>query len=93
MPTSAHPYFGVPAARYFLNGENVYAFEYSLATEAAVEAGRISPDGFSIGNTQVSWISEPHFYRSGSVIVLYVGTREDTVALLASVIGPQIAGG
>lgn len=92
MPSSAHPYFRVPAARYLLNGESLYAFEYASAAEATADAGRIAPDGYSIGVTQISWISEPHFYRSGAVVVLYVGKQADTLALLQRVLGQQIAG-
>jgi hypothetical protein len=92
MPTSAHPYFRVAAARYLLDGESLYAFEYASSTEAAADAGLIAPDGFSIGTTQISWISEPHFYRSGAVIVLYVGKQPTTLALLQRVLGQQIAG-
>jgi hypothetical protein len=92
MPSSAHPYFRVPAARYLLNGESLYAFEYGSATEARADAGRIAPDGYSIGMTQISWTSDPHFYRSGAVIVLYVGKHADTQALLQRVLGQQIAG-
>jgi hypothetical protein len=92
MPPSAHPYFRVPAARYLLNGESLYAFEYASANEATADAGRIAPDGSSVGMTQISWTSEPHFYRSGAVIVLYVGKQADTLALLQRVLGQQIAG-
>jgi hypothetical protein len=92
MRSSAHPYFRVPAARYLLNGESLYAFEYASANEAVADAGRIALDGYSVGMTQISWISEPHFYRSGAVIVLYVGKQADTLALLQRVLGQQIAG-
>jgi hypothetical protein len=92
MPSSAHPYFRVPAARYLLNGESLYAFEYASATEAAADAGRIAADGYSIGTTHISWVSDPHFYRSRAVIVLYVGRQADTLALLQRILGQQIAG-
>lgn len=92
LPTSAYPYFRMPAARYLLNGESLYAFEYGSASEAAEEAGRIAPNGASVGTTQISWISDPHFYRAGPVIALYVGKQSSTLDLLQSVLGQQIAG-
>ncbi len=92
MPASAHPYFRVQAARYVLNGENLYAFEYGSGAEATADATRIAADGASIGTTRISWVSDPHFYRSGNLIVLYVGRTSPILALLQSVLGQQIAG-
>ena len=92
MLASGHPYFRVRAARYLLNGENLQAFEYESADQTASDASRIGPDGTSIGATQVDWVSDPHFYRSGRLIVLYVGRGATILALLQSVLGPQIAG-
>ncbi len=92
MPTSAHPYFPTPAARYVVNGESLYMFEYPSEGTAEAEASRIAPDGASVGMSQVSWISDPHFYRSGRVVALYVGRQPSMLGLLQSVLGRQIAG-
>ncbi len=92
MPTSAHPYFSTPAARYTVDGESLYAFEYATESNAATEASRIAPDGASVGTTQVSWVSDPHFYRSGRVVALYVGDQPSMLGLLRKVLGQQIAG-
>jgi hypothetical protein len=92
MPTSAHPYFSMPAVRYVVNGENLYAFEYPTEGNAEVEASRVAPDGASVGTTQVSWVSDPHFYRSGRVIALYVGRQSAMLDLFQRVLGQQIAG-
>ena len=92
MPASAHPYFSTPAARYVVNGESVSFFEYGTAGDADTEASRIAPDGSSVGTTQVSWVSDPHFYRTGRVVALYVGRQPSTLALLQKVLGQQIAG-
>ncbi len=92
MPSSSHPYFAVPAARYQLNGESLLAFEYGSSEQAAGEAARIAPDGRSIGSSQVDWVSDPHFYRSGAVVALYVGRAPETTHLLEAVLGPQVAG-
>ena len=92
MPSSSHPYFSTPAARYAVNGESLYFFEYATEDDAGGEAGGIAPDGASIGMSQVSWVADPHFYRSGGVIALYVGRQSATLALLEKVLGQQIAG-
>ncbi len=92
MPPSSHPYFRMPAARYLVDAESVYAFEYESAPAAAAEASRISADGSLIGTTQVSWTAAPHFYLSDRVVVLYVGERDKTLGRLRAVLGAQIAG-
>ena len=40
-----------------------------------------------------AWVSTPHFYRSGEIIAVYVGTSQELPSLLESVLGPQFAGG
>jgi hypothetical protein len=92
MSASAHPYFRVQAARFVLNGENLYVFEYENSAATTSEASRIGPDGTSVGTTQVSWISDPHFFRSGRLIVLYVGREASILVLLQDVLGQQIGG-
>ena len=92
MPASAHPYFSTPAARYAVNGESVYFFEYGTEGDADSEATRIAPDGASVGTTQVFWVSDPHFYRTGRVVALYVGRQTSMLGLLQNVLGQQIAG-
>ncbi len=68
-------------------------FEYENAAAAQEEAARVSPDGSSVGTTIITWVSTPHFYRSGENIVVYVGTSRELLSLLDSVLGPQFAGG
>jgi hypothetical protein len=92
MPSSSHPCFSTPAARYVVNGENLYFFEYASDGSAEADAARIGPDGATVGTSQVSWVSDPHFYRNGAVVALYVGRQASTLALLQKVLGQQIAG-
>jgi hypothetical protein len=92
MRTESFPFFAVPAVRITVDGENIYAFEYTSVPEAEAEARRISPGGFEIGMTHVDWISDPHFYRSEQLIVTYVGRTPLTLRLLEQILGPQIAG-
>ena len=92
MPAASHPYFGVRAVRYLVNGESLQIFEHATEAEATAAAARISRDGTTIGTAHVDWISAPHFYRSGRVIALYVGTQTSMLDLLRRVLGTQIAG-
>lgn len=92
MRTESFPFFAVPAVRVTVDGENIYAFEYTSVAQAEAEARRISPDGFEVGMTHVDWISDPHFYRSDQLIVTYVGRTTLILRLLQQLLGPQIAG-
>jgi hypothetical protein len=92
MRAESFPFFAVPAVRISVDGENVYAFEYTSGAEAEAEARRIAPSGFEIGTTHVDWISDPHFYRSNLLIVAYVGRTPLVLRLLEQHLGPQIAG-
>jgi hypothetical protein len=85
-----------------VNGERVDVHEYATTFFAAADAARVSPDGSTfragvgpLGGSAVSvdWVTPPHFYRSGRLIVQYVGTRAEMTGLLAQILGPQFAGG
>jgi hypothetical protein len=85
-----------------VNGERVEVYDYATTFLAAADASRISPDGstFSAGfgplggsAASVDWIALPHFYRSGRLIVQYIGTHSDVLAALTQVLGRQFAGG
>jgi len=85
-----------------VNGERVEVYDYATTFLAAADAARISPDGstFSAGfgplggsTASVDWIAPPHFYASGRLIVQYIGTHRDVLAVLTQALGRQIAGG
>jgi hypothetical protein len=76
-----------------INGAQAQVFEYRDAATAATQAARISSDGATIDHaTQVDWIAPPHFYESGKLLVIYVGTNATVMRLLAAQLGPQFAG-
>jgi len=52
----------------------------------------VSSDGGSIGTSMVAWVDVPHFYKSGRIIVLYVGSETTVLDLLENAVGPQFAG-
>ncbi len=88
----SQPFFGPEGQVISVDGYEVQVFEYSNEEDAASAAGTISSDGGSIGTTMVSWIEAPHFFRSGSLIALYVGEEASVIETLQVVLGPQIAG-
>jgi hypothetical protein len=88
----SQPFFSVEALMVSLDGVDIQVFEYP--NDGAVEADvtAISPDGSSVGTTMPFWVASPHFFKSGRLIVLYIGSDPDILATLESILGPQIAG-
>lgn len=75
-----------------VNGENMQVFEYAEEVAAKAEAAAISPDRSSVGISIVSWAGPPHFFQTGRIIVLNVGSNQEVIELLEEAIGLQIAG-
>ncbi|GAB4577342.1 MAG: hypothetical protein Fur0022_00730 [Anaerolineales bacterium] len=88
----SQPFFGPEGQVLKVNGQDVQVFEYPDDAAAERDAETISPDGSSTTTTMITWIDAPHFYKTGKLIVLYVGSEEGTLQLLESVLGPQFAG-
>jgi hypothetical protein len=40
----------------------------------------------------VSWVSYPHFYKKGCLIVQYVGKNENIISDIEDILGEQFAG-
>jgi len=75
-----------------VNGEQVQIFEYADESAAEANAASVSADGSTVGTTMITWIATPHFYRSGKVIVLYIGDDTAVLKALETVLGAQFAG-
>jgi hypothetical protein len=84
-------------------GGNVYFYEFASTDDADKIASRIGKDGSSIpsggGTSEVEWKGAPHFYRRGSVVVLYLTqvatptpTERPILTALEARYGPQFAG-
>jgi predicted secreted protein len=86
-------FFSVPAHKVRVNAAQVNAFVYQSAEIAAAEAVLISRDGQPSPTTRVTWVSTPHFYRQGALIVLYVGCAADIVQALHATVGAPLAVG
>jgi len=76
-----------------LNGEELQVYEYPAPEAAEAEAALVAADGSSVGATKVNWISTPHFFRSGNLIVIYIGENPAVLQGLQSLLGAQFAGG
>ena len=75
-----------------VNGQDIQVFEYESAEAMEAEASQAAPDGGSVGTSIMMWMDAPHFYKTGRIIVLYVGSDSAILDLLENVIGPQFAG-
>jgi hypothetical protein len=89
----SQPFFSVPARIINVNGEGVQVFEYARASALEGEAKGVSSDGMTIGTSKPSWMAPPHFFKSGKLIVLYVGANESILKVLQTSLGVQFAGG
>ena len=86
------PFFSTAASIMNINGEGVQIFEFRQVLAAEKEAMRVSPDGMTIGASKPSWMAPPHFFRSGRLIVVYVGNEPTILQLLQDALGKQFAG-
>ncbi|HRH44807.1 MAG TPA: hypothetical protein PKY82_24425 [Pyrinomonadaceae bacterium] len=88
----SQPFFSISGRILTVDGEQVQIFEYKKKETAASEAGRISPSGSPVGTTMITWVAPPHFYKSGNLIVLYVGEKPKLIKALENALGRQFAG-
>ncbi len=88
----SQPFFFVEGQVISINGVEVQVFEYADIAVADAEANLVSHDGSSIGTSMVNWVATPHFYKTGKLIVLYVGDNMTVISTLETVLGPQFAG-
>lgn len=63
----------------------VHAHKYADAATAEEDAGQFLPDG-NLLTVMIEWIVPPHCFRTGRIIVLYVGS--DPAVLDALILGP-----
>ena len=86
------PFFSVKGKTIGIDGQSIQVFEYATETDAEAQAKLVDPKGGSVGTTMINWVDDPHFYRSGKLIVLYVGKNSDVTRALEDTIERQFAG-
>jgi hypothetical protein len=85
------PFFSVPPKAINIRGEYILIYEYSTNEEMEKDASAIHPDG-NIGNASISYISVPHYFKKGNIIVQYVGKDKVILQHLENIFGKQFAG-
>ncbi|WPC40149.1 hypothetical protein [Clostridium sp. JS66] len=82
--------------RMIIGSEVIEIYLYNSNKEAEDDAKRIHSDGCgyrgSTRSVDVDWISYPHFYKKGNIIVQYVGENEKIISDLKDIFGEQFAG-
>jgi hypothetical protein len=72
--------------------DSLVSSNYESVEAMQNEASQVVPEGGSIGTSMVTWINTPHFYKTGRIIALYVGSDQTILSLLEKVLAPQFAG-
>lgn len=76
--------------------ENISVYLYKNSEKMEEDASYIHEGGTSytngIKNVEISWVSYPHFFKKGNIIVLYVGENQEIINTLEEIIGLQFAG-
>lgn len=91
--TLSQPFFGPEAQIVEVNGEQLQVFEFPNEGAAEEAVATVSPDGASVGTTMVTWVDTPHFYKSGKLVVIYVGGNTELLSMLEDILGAPFAGG
>jgi hypothetical protein len=89
----SQPFFSAEGNIIKVNGADVQVFAYENAEEMELESSQIAPDGSSNATTMITWVDTPHFYKTGRIIALYIGSDEAVLSLLEKTMGAQFAGG
>lgn len=90
---TSQPFLGGKGYIITVNSQDVQVFEYADSKSAKTDADKISSDGSTVGNSMVSWVDTPHFYKKEKIIVIYIGNDAKTLDLLTKTLGSQFAGG
>lgn len=87
------------------SGVELSVIQFPSAGELNEQMMGLSEDGYSIraerrengaihyGPQELPWDAPPHFFKSGSRLVLYNGSEKKVIDALAGLLGPQINGG
>lgn len=82
--------------RMIIGNEALDIYVFSSNKKMENEARCITNDGFGYRNSSkgvdVEWVSIPHFYKKGSIIVQYIGENGRIISDLKDILGEQFAG-
>jgi hypothetical protein len=76
-----------------IDEEFINVYEYKSSDQMEADLKTIRSDGAIVGNAFVDWVSIPHIYKNGNMIVLYVGENKEIKDMIQKSVGNQFAGG
>ncbi len=85
------PFFDVSGTALKVGGADVQVFEFADVAAAKKAMSTIGPDG-NPPTMMIDWVTAPHFYQAGRIIVLYVGDDRAIIKALTKTLGAQAAG-
>ena len=86
------PFFTAPGQSITVNGETLQVYTYETPETLEADASQVAPDASTVGTSMPAWVDDPHFFKSGRLLVLYVGQNQKILDLLEGAFGPQFAG-
>jgi len=80
-------------SRYYklTNGEWFNLYIYEDAGLMYDDFHSISEDGYGILDVEYEWVSPPHFYLCGNLLIQYIGTNSEVLEILDE-LGDEITG-
>ncbi|MCL2627908.1 MAG: hypothetical protein FWD44_04325 [Oscillospiraceae bacterium] len=87
-----YSFLSVPRRPLLIGDEIISVYEFQSERTMNTDAATISSDGYSIGNSSISWIYPPYFFKDTRLIVNYVGEDREIINFLHKVFGRPFAG-
>jgi hypothetical protein len=84
------PFLTAKGQVYEVEGGELQLYTYPSEAAAQADAAKISPAG-DIEGTMISWMAQPHFYRRGNTVAIFVGSGPRTLETLQRVLGAPFA--
>ena len=91
-PPVEQPFFTRRADIFVVGEDEMQVFEFASAAEAEKAAASVSAEGTTIGTSSMHWMAPPHFYRSGRLVVLHLGSNAPLQSALGKILGASFAG-
>jgi hypothetical protein len=77
-----------------LDSEEISVYVFDSSEERVAVTAVIDPeDPTRVGEAIIEWTGRPRFWERDRIVVLYVGTEEETEGLLTSILGRPFARG
>jgi len=94
--TETDGFLSVPGRPVYIGEYIITVFEYASSVLMEADAGCIDKGGSSIHvpgkEVKISWVSYPHFFKKGALIVSFIGEDERILDFLRANFGEPFAG-